>query len=89
MNDTDRIDWLEKQDGIGLISDDEGRWAVSTTGTQNLPDDPDIAFDFIGNFWVEAKDWRPTVREAIDAAMAADADESVTEPSDPADSTSA
>lgn len=84
--DTERLDWLSHQDGSGLISDDQGRWAVSGSGTQNLPDDPDLPFDFSGTFWVEAKDWRPAIRDAIDAAMAAEADDPMTEPSEPADS---
>lgn len=68
--DADRLDWLAQQDGHGLISDDQGRWAVSSMGMQNLPEDPDTPFDFVGNFFVEAKDWRPSIRAAIDAAFA-------------------
>lgn len=68
-NDTERINWLEQQEGSGLISDDQGRWAVSSMGFQNLPDD-DKPFDFVGEFFVKAADWRPSVREAIDAEFA-------------------
>lgn len=32
MGDTERLDWLEKQQGFGLISDDNKHWAVSTSG---------------------------------------------------------
>lgn len=66
--DTQRLEWLEEQQGFGLISDDQGRWAVSTCGMQNLPDDPEKPFDFVGNFVVDAECWRATIREAIDAA---------------------
>ena len=68
-DDAERIAWLEEQQGSGLISDDMGRWAVSSMGMQNLPDDADKPFDFCGNFFVEAQDWRPSIREAIDAAF--------------------
>jgi hypothetical protein len=71
--DMERLDWLEKHEGYGLISDDAGRWAVSTSGIQNLPTS-DTPFDFVGKFWVEAADWRPSIREAIDAAMASEAE---------------
>ncbi len=70
--DAERLDWLGQQEGYGLISDDMGRWAVSSCGTQNLPDDVDQPFDFSGSFWVVKENWRPTIREAIDAAYAAD-----------------
>jgi hypothetical protein len=78
MTDTERIAWLEMQQGCGLISDDQGRWAVSAMGMQNLPND-DEPFDFVGSFFVEASDWRPTIREAIDAAVEKDARESTIE----------
>lgn len=67
-SDTDRLDWLEKREGFGLISDDAGRWAVSGTGTQNVPD-KDVATDIATSFFVEKSEWKPTIREAIDAAM--------------------
>jgi hypothetical protein len=68
--DTERLDWLARMDGHGLISDDAGRWAVSTCGTQNIPDDGgETPFDFSGTFWVEKELWRESIRDAIDAAM--------------------
>lgn len=67
-SDTELLDWLEKQQGYGLISDDFGRWAVSGSGIQNVPDGSG-AFDFAGEFYVERDDWRPTIREAIMAAI--------------------
>ncbi len=69
MNDTERLDWLQQQDGCGLISDDAGRWAVACSGVQNVPDG-DEASDIATSFFVKALEWRTTVREAIDAAIA-------------------
>jgi len=68
MNDTERLDWLEKQPGEGLINDDAGRWAVSCGGMQNVPDF-DGPMDISTMFFVEKEDWRPSIREAIDAAI--------------------
>lgn len=72
--DTERLDWLEKQGGYGVISDDNGRWAVPDTGTQNLADAAgryvcDAPIDISSEFFVPAKGWRSSLREAIDAAM--------------------
>jgi hypothetical protein len=66
--DTELLDWLQEQDGCGLISDDAGRWAVSTGGIQNMPDTQKV-IDISSTFYVEAKDWRSTVREAIETAI--------------------
>lgn len=72
MADTCRLDWLEKQDGCGLISDNAGRWAVSKCGYQNCPN-PDKAIYHISytksSVWVEAHEWKPSIRAAIDYAM--------------------
>lgn len=68
MTDSERLDWLEKQDGCGLISDDAGHWAVSTCGFQNVP--IDAPCDISSQFFVLKHEWRPTIREAIDAAVA-------------------
>lgn len=66
--DTERLDWLEQQFGCGLISDDNDHWAFSGSGTQNVPsgEEPE---DIMTTFFVEAGEWRNTIREAIDAAM--------------------
>lgn len=68
MTDTERLDWLSKQFGCGLINDDNGHWAVSWDGVQNVPmgrgpSDIDTAF------FIKKKAWRKTIRAAIDAAM--------------------
>lgn len=72
MTDRQRIDWLEQKAEAGsspaLLNDDNGHWAVSFAGFQEVPfgDEPqDIATTFI----VEKAQWRKTVRSAIDAAM--------------------
>ena len=67
-SDTELLDWLQKIEGIGLISDDAGRWAVSTGGIQNMPDTMK-AIDIASTFFVEAKDWRKTIRAAIETAI--------------------
>ncbi|KKN63753.1 hypothetical protein LCGC14_0498570 [marine sediment metagenome] len=68
MGDKERLDWLEKRDGEALISDDAGRWAISSGGMQNVPNaDEAIAISTL--FFVEAVDWQPSIREAIDVAI--------------------
>ena len=66
--DKERLDWLEKQDGMGLISDDAGRWAVSTGGIQNVPN-LKRAIRISSVFLVEAREWQKSIREAIDYAI--------------------
>lgn len=70
MTDSELIDCLEKLDGFGLISDDFGRWAVTSCGFQNVPDDINVPSDITTSFFVQAKDWKPTIREALNAALA-------------------
>lgn len=70
MTDSELIDWLETQQGSGLISDDFGHWTVSSSGIQNVPENIDVASDISTSFFIEAKDWKPTIREAIEAANA-------------------
>jgi len=73
MTDTERLDWLEKREGLGLISDDFGHWAVSAVGFQNIPeewtgDNPGPG-DINSTFFVEKEDWCKSIREAIDIAV--------------------
>ena len=68
MDDTKRLDWLEKQDGYALVSDDGGRWACTCEGMQNVPEaDPT---EIITSFFIPAHEWKNTIRKAIDGAMA-------------------
>ena len=73
MTDTERLDWLEKQGGIGLISDDFGHWAISNAGFQNIPkeclQEPSVPGDIDTTFFVEKENWCKTIREAIDVAI--------------------
>lgn len=68
--DTELLDWLQDHsiDCPGLINDDNGRWAVSFTGTQNVPMEDGPA-DIWTSYFVEKHEWKPTVREAIIAAI--------------------
>lgn len=47
-----------------LINNDNGMWAITGTGMQNISIDSD-AWDFEGSFFVEKDEWRDTVREAV------------------------
>ena len=55
----------ENGDGCGLISDDAGHWAVSTSGFQNVPENPPQ--DIETSFFVEANEWKLTILEALQA----------------------
>ena len=68
IRDKELLDWLEGDYGAGLISDDAGRWVVSEAGMQNVPDS-DKAIDISTTFFIEAGDWRSSIREAIKTAM--------------------
>ena len=68
ISDKELLDWLENDYGASLISDDAGRWVVSESGVQNVPD-PDKAIDISTSFFIEAGDWRDSIREAIKAVM--------------------
>lgn len=67
MTDEDRLNWLEKQEGCALISDDFGHWAVSCMGMQNVPEKTPADIDT--TFVVMKDEWKSSIREAIDAAM--------------------
>lgn len=73
MTDTERLDWLEENsDGGGIFNDDRWsgplRWAFSATGFSPVVDDEPVEGQWV--FWVEKDDWKPTIREAIDYAIA-------------------
>ncbi len=72
MTDTERLDWLEKEgNGCAVIHDDNSHWAVAFDGMQNVirGDEPG---DLDTHFFIDADKFRPTIREAIDAAILAD-----------------
>ena len=75
MTDTELIDWLGKRYGASLVSDDNGLWAVSLTGTASIEDikEPnryitDGPINWEGVAWVEREQWKGSIREAIESA---------------------
>ena len=68
--DSDCVAWLEQQgNGIGLVHDDFGRWAVCGSGMQNIPtEDFDSPFDLTTTYFVERGAFRPTILGAVQAA---------------------
>lgn len=70
MTDTERLNWLEQQDGAALVNDDYGHWAVAFDGTQNCLDNP--PGDVTTSFWIQKEKWKDSIREAIDAAIEED-----------------
>ena len=71
MTDKERLDWLENQHGAGLISDDNGRWAVLYDGIQNCVSGKK-ASDVSTSFFGAKKVWKTSTRRAIDYAMKVD-----------------
>ncbi len=69
ITDTQRLNWLEKQEGGGLLSDDNGHWAVSGSGLQNIPSSDGTPAAIASTFFVEKGQWESTIRRAIDKAM--------------------
>ena len=49
---------------INVLNDDNGHWAVTADGYQSVTygDDP---VDVDTHFWVSARHWKPTLREAL------------------------
>ena len=67
MTDKELLDLLEKKGfGCGLISDDNGHWAVSGTGFQNVPPGKKPV-KIATSFLVQAKEWKGSVRAALEA----------------------
>ncbi len=69
ITDTMRIDFLAAS-GMAVISDDRGNWAYTQDGMQNLP--AEVPADITTTFFIEKAEWKPTIREAIDAAILED-----------------
>ena len=57
---------------LALVYDDDGRWAVSDSGSSPIPDSDNghTRMVMIASM-VEPYQWRPTVREAVEAFCAA------------------
>ena len=65
--DTELLNILEERGKQGwcpcLLNDDAGHWAVVMDGMQNVP--IDAPCDIQTTFWVEAHQWKETIREAL------------------------
>jgi hypothetical protein len=59
---------------ICLLYDDNGHWVFSSAGFQNVPmsDEPE---DIDTQFFVKAKEWKNTIREALNDYLNEDNDE--------------
>ena len=68
MTDKERLDWLEKKgQGFALISDDQGHWCLVEDGMQTISDDPPDNCSTM--FYVKKKQWKSTIRKAIDSEI--------------------
>ena len=63
--DSKLLELLSQCDGCALISDDFGNWAVSDGGMQSIPEHPGTPSDISTTFFIEAHEWRPSIREAL------------------------
>lgn len=68
LTDKDRIDYLQRAVGACLASDDQGFWAVSTSGMNSVSSNPPA--DWSATLFVEKEQWKKSVRAAIDRAIA-------------------
>lgn len=48
-----------------LVSDDDGRWAVSDMGSQPIPGENGHTENVCIASWVTPEQWKPTIREAV------------------------
>lgn len=70
MDDTERLDWLEKQgNGIAVIHTDSLYWCIGNSGLQNIIDLGEGPDDLYTTYFIEKKMFKPTIREAIDFAI--------------------
>jgi hypothetical protein len=73
--DKELLDWLENEaNGVGLIHDDNKHWAVCFNGFQPVVQGGAPPEDFATTYLVDNGAWRPTLREAIDAAIDAESE---------------
>ena len=52
--DTERINWLNKQQGYALVSDDDKHWALVVNGEQSIP--ATSPGNLLTTFFIETKD---------------------------------
>ena len=69
MTDKERIDWLEQHQGFALVSDDYERWACVCDGMQDCPLE-EGPYDLATSFFIKKDNWKSSLREAIDHAIA-------------------
>lgn len=68
ITDTDRLNWIENNEfGAALVSDDDGHWAIASTGFQNVP--METPADIEANFFIAKDEWKNSVREAVDTQI--------------------
>lgn len=66
----DLINWLQTKQGVNLVSDDGGKWAVSGDGFQPVPDEGGFTCGVTISVFVHPDDWRDTISEAVEAYIA-------------------
>lgn len=75
VEDAERLQFFEDEANKGmtpnLVFDDDGNWSVSYDGMQPCPRGDGEGFAETVSILciVEPQDWRPSVREAVDAAI--------------------
>jgi len=68
FTDKEMLDWLKRADCYSLISDDNGHWACTADGMQNVPEGKEPV-EIMTTFLVEKGDWFDSPRKAIDDRM--------------------
>lgn len=58
---------LEDCEGVNLLSDDAGRWAVSGAGMQPIPEDGGFKETVSIVSYVAPEEWKPSILEALAA----------------------
>ena len=64
---------LGSQEGVNLVSDDAGRWAVSGSGMQSVLKDREVGFtEMVGIVsTVQPEEWKSSIFEALEAEYTA------------------
>jgi len=71
FTDKQMLSWLSRQQGVNLISDDAGNWAVSDSGFQPVNTGDVFTEPVTIASFVTPEEWKPTLRQAIDDYMQA------------------
>lgn len=78
--DTELLDAFGEMEGCNLISDDGGRWAVSTSGFQPMPLSGGFTESVHIVSFVDPHEWRPSIREALEYFFAQQQDDATDQP---------